>query len=316
MARMVAELRPGGYSEWTISTVLMVVGQVFRYAARRLGWYGQSPTTLLERGERPHVASTAKRRIFRGDELAQTITAAREPYRTLFATAAITAARESELLGLIWQDLDLGDEPEIRFAFQVDRKGVRVALKTDDSHGAVPIPPSLAAMLTEHKLRSTHTRPDDFVFATRVGTAINQRHVLKTLRAAMEAATDEHERPTFPVLHELDEDGKPAKVPRNSVPCFHSFRHTAASAAFADGERIEDVAWLLRHASPNTTRAVYLHEIRDAEAKAARRTRMEARMEAFGGRSAQQTSGGAAPEVVDLQAERDTRQQATQGRAE
>jgi integrase len=171
-------------------------------------------------------------------------------------------------------------------------------------------------MLTEHKLRSAHSGPDDFVFATRVGTAINQRNVLKALRTAMRAAIDEHGRPTFAVLHEVDDDGKPAKVPRNSVPCFHSFRHTAASAAFADGERVEDVAWLLRHASSNTTRAAYLHEIRDAEAQAARRSRMEARMEAFGGSRPQQTADAAESEVVHLQAKRDTRQQAAGGRAE
>jgi Phage integrase central domain len=69
IARVVAEMRAAGYSEWTISTTLMVCGQVFRHAARRMGWRGQSPTMLLERGERPHVSATAKRRIFRGDEL-------------------------------------------------------------------------------------------------------------------------------------------------------------------------------------------------------------------------------------------------------
>jgi integrase len=131
----------------------MVAGQVLRHAARRIGWHGASPTTLLERGERRHVASTAKRRIFRGDELARTI-AAREPYKTLFALAAITAARRSELLSLTWRDVDLGDEPGVRFAYQVDRTGRRQPLETDESGGAVPIPPSLAAILTGHKLRS------------------------------------------------------------------------------------------------------------------------------------------------------------------
>lgn len=101
-------MRAAGPSEWTISGALMVAGQVFRHAARRLGWHGTSPTMLLERGERPHVASTAKRRIFRGDVPARTIAAAGEPCRTLFATAAITGARESDLLGLIWRDVDLG----------------------------------------------------------------------------------------------------------------------------------------------------------------------------------------------------------------
>jgi integrase len=314
IARVVKEMRAAGYSEWTISTAVMVVGQVFRYAARRLGWKGERPTALLERGERPHVSVSAKRRIFRGDELARTIAAAREPFRTLFATAAVTARRESEVLAILWREVDLGDEPEIRFTHQVDRRGRRVPLKTDKANdgdliAADPIPPALAAMLTEHKLRSPHSGPDDFVFATRNRTAINQRNVLKALRAAMKSATHDDGCPVFPILHERDDTGRPVKVPRNAVPCFHSFRHTAASQAFADGERVEEVAWLLRHASANTTRSVYLHEIRDAEAKAQRRARMAARMAAWGGSERQQATDTLDAEVVDLQAQRDTRQQ-------
>jgi integrase len=315
IARVVAEMRAAGYSEWTISTTLMVCGQVFRHAARRMGWRGTSPTTLLERGERPHISATAKRRIFRGDELPRTIAAGRQPFKTMFAMAAVTARRESEVLAVLWREVDLGDEPEIRFTHQVDRHGRRVPLKTDGAGDADliapdPIPPALAAMLTEHKLRSPDSGPDDFVFATRNGTAINQRNVLKALRAAMKAAAYDDGRPVFPVLHELDDNGKPVKVPRNAVPCFHSFRHTAASQAFADGERVEEVAWLLRHASANTTRSVYLHEIRDAEAKAQRRARMAARMAAWGGNEPQQAGEALEAETVVLQAFRDTPQQA------
>jgi integrase len=321
IARVVAEMRAAGYSEWTISTTLMVCGQVFRHAARRMGWRGQSPTMLLERGERPHVSATAKRRIFRGDELPRTIAAAREPYKTMFATAAITARRESEVLAIVWGEVDLGDEPEIRFTHQVDRKGRRVPLKTDRSKDGDliapdPIPSALAAMLHALKQSAAHTGPDDFVFATRNGTAINQRNVLKALRAAMKAARYDDGAPVFPILHAVDANNDPVPVPRNAVPCFHSFRHTAASQAFAEGERVEEVAWLLRHASANTTRSVYLHEIHDAEAKARRRARMAARMAAWSGSEPQQTAYTPKPEPVDLQAFRDTSQPAESARAE
>jgi integrase len=310
IARVLAEMRAAGYSEWTISTALMVCGQVFRHAARRMGWRGTSPTTLLERGERPHVSAAAKRRIFRGDELPRTIAAAREPFKTMFVMAAVTARRESEVLAVLWREVDLGDEPEIRFTHQVDRKGWRVPLKTDrggdaDLIAPDPIPSALAAMLKEHKLRSAHSGPDDFVFATRNGTAINQRNVLKALREAMKAARHDDGHPVFPILHELGANGRPVKVPRNTLPCFHSFRHTAASQAFADGERVEEVAWLLRHASANTTRSVYLHEIRDAETKARRRARMAARMAAWSGNKRQQTADTPRPESLDVQAKRD-----------
>jgi hypothetical protein len=158
--------------------------------------------------------------------------------------------------------------------------------------------------------------PDDFVFATRNRTAINQRNVLKALRAAMKSATHDDGCPVFPILHERDDTGRPVKVPRNAVPCFHSFRHTAASQAFADGERVEEVAWLLRHASANTTRSVYLHEIRDAEAKAQRRSRMAARMAAWSGSEPQQAADALERESADLQEVRDTPQQAQSAQVE
>jgi hypothetical protein len=49
------------------------------------------------------VSAAAKRPIFEGDQLAQTLAAAVEPYRTLFALASVTGARISECLGLVGQ---------------------------------------------------------------------------------------------------------------------------------------------------------------------------------------------------------------------
>ena len=109
----------------------------------------------------------------------------------------------------------------------------------------------------------------------------------------MKSAIDDRGRRRSRSCTKLDPDGKPAKVPRNAVPCVHSVCHTAA---FADGERIEDVAWLVRHASASTTRAVYLHEIRDAEANASRR----ARMAAWDGSEAPQAAEPPTTEGVDF----------------
>jgi integrase len=171
-------------------------------------------------------------------------------------------------------------------------------------------------MLHALKQGAPHTGPDDFVFGTRNGTAINQRNVLKALRAAVKAARYDDGAPVFPILHAVDANDDPVPVPRNAVPCFHSFRHTAASKAFADGERVEEVAWLLRHASANTTRSVYLHEIRGAEAKARRRARMAARMAASGGNVPQQAGDAFEAEPVDLQVVRERPQRAAGAPAE
>ncbi len=277
-AKLVRELRAEGKSEWTIATVLQAGSRVFKFSRRRLRWHGENAILGLENGERPKVAQTQRRRIFQGNELVQTLAAAHEPFRTLFAVAATTGARLSECLGLVWSDLDLADEDAtVSFAFQADRNGERVALKTEESRRTVELPRSLVSLLLTHRARSAHSQESAFVFATRTGRPLGQRNVLRELRRAMQAARDDDGRPTFPELQVQVCAGRVAKVPRGSVPTFHSFRHTAASDAIAAGDGAEEVSWQLGHKNSNVTRAVYVQEIKDAERRARRRAKMEER---------------------------------------
>lgn len=311
-ARLVRELRAEGKAEWSISTVLRAAGRVFKFSQRRMNWHGHNPIPLLENGERPRTSETQRRRIFEGDELAQTLAVALDPYRLLFTLAAVTGARLSELLGLVWADVDLSDPDaaEVRFAYQADRAGKRVALKTEESRRTVEIPRQLASLLLQHQAASLHSTSGAFVFATRSGRSLGQRNVLRELRRAMTRATDERGRPLFPVLHVVTEHGRRVLAPRGSVPNFHSFRHTAASEAIAAGD-VEEVSWQLGHKNSVVTRTVYRHEIKNAERTARRRAKMEARygpmlgsaMEAAD-RSDAKASAAKTGEIVDLTARR------------
>lgn len=278
-AGLVRELRDEGLSEWTITGALKVANRIFKFARRRLDWHGESPVAGLDTSERPSTATTDRRRIYRGDELAQTLAAATEPYKTLFALASVTGARLSECLGLVWGDLSIDDldGAEVRFEFQVDRKGQRQPLKTEESRRAVEIPRQLAAMLNTHLLASRRKTASDFVFATRTGRVVEQRNVTRALRRAQTAAVDDLGQPTFPALHEKGEDGESVEVPRGAVPTFHSFRHSAASEAIAQGDSAEEVSWQLGHRNSTVTRTVYVQEVKSAERKARRRANMEAR---------------------------------------
>jgi integrase len=279
VAGLVRELRKEGKAEWTIAGVVKAANRTFKFAKRRMNWHGQNPVLELEKSERPKVSAAARRPIFVGNQLAQTLAASREPYKTLFAVGSVTGARLSECLGLVWSDVSLDDldVAEVRFEYQVDRQGRRQPLKTDESRRTVEIPRRLAVMLVAHKLKSDNTSPSTFVFATRSGTAIQQRNVGTALRSAQEQATDDRGRPVFPILHERDEQGHRLAIPRGAVPSFHGFRHTAASEAIAAGESAEEVSWQLGHKSSLVTRAVYVQEVKSAERTARRRARMEAR---------------------------------------
>jgi integrase len=276
LALLVRQLRHAGLSEASIVIVIGVANRIYRYAARRLGWSGANPVSLMLPSERPKPSQAKRRRIFEGRELEQTVAAATEPHRTFFVLAALTGARLSELLALTWAEIRLDDldDAEVEFSCQVDRHGNRQPTKTDASARTVPIPKELALKLAHHKLGSRHSNPSDFVFCTSSGRPVGQRNVIRALRLAQQHAVNEQGLPTFPALHERDGRGRRVPVPRGAVPSMHSFRHTAASRALLAGESVDEVAFLLGHRDANVTRAVYVRELGDARRRKMRRSRM------------------------------------------
>jgi integrase len=116
--------------------------RIFKFAARRLGFSGLIPTSLMLPSERPKVSLAKRLPTFTPEQIEQTLAASTEPYRTLFTVAALTGARISELCGLSWADVTIDDldEAEITFGFQVDRLGNRRPTKTDGSARTVPDP--------------------------------------------------------------------------------------------------------------------------------------------------------------------------------
>ena len=296
-ARLVRELRAAGLAEWTISGICRAANRVFKFARRHCAWRGDNPFAELETSERPKVSMTPSRRIYTDSELAQVIAAATEPWKTLFRLASVVGARESELLGLWWEDLGLADldRATIRFRFQVDRDGKRVELKTEESKATLPLPRSTALMLLKHKARTpAPTTPKSYVFSTRIGRPIHQRNVLRALYRAQERARTPEGLPTFPELYEhdrrgglvVDDDGafvlRDVKRSQLRLPDFHALRHGAAM----DCDDAEEARDLLRHKNSNVTRAIYRAHFGDRRRELLR-ARMETRME---------TSSGANPE--------------------
>jgi len=53
LAELVRELRGNGLAESTIVIVIGVTNRIHRYAARRLGWFGPNPASLMLSSERP-----------------------------------------------------------------------------------------------------------------------------------------------------------------------------------------------------------------------------------------------------------------------
>jgi integrase len=175
-------------------------------------------------------------------------------FEAIFVLALSTGARQGELLGLSWQDLDLATGTmTIRHALQrVGRGWSLVEPKTARSRRTLGLPPMAVAALREHRTRQVEDRlaagsrwqDHDLVFTTTVGTppdGTNVTHGLQRLLAA-------------------------AGLPRQR---FHDLRHACASLLLAQGVHPRVVMEQLGHSQIGLTMNTYSHVIPALQREAA-----------------------------------------------
>ena len=231
-------MREGGYSGWSIRSILTPLSRLFSHAVRR-DVIVVSPISKLDRTERPAVWKR-EQRILNSAEIGRVLGAAPPRYRTLVASAILTGLRQSELLGLRWRDIDFEDE-FIRVRNAVDRHGADVPLKTEHAVRDVVLIPALAGALREHREQSAFNRPEDYVFASRVGTPLHWRNVSRrALEPALRKAGIEPLR-------------------------WHDLRHTFASLLIVGGANVVFTSRQLGHGSSDITLRVYSHLFDRAE---------------------------------------------------
>jgi integrase len=238
---------------WTVRGELVVVNSVFAFAVRHLGFQGSNPVAVLDRVERPSSADQRPKRVLDGQELTRLLAAVDEPHRVLFQLAAETGARLSEVLGLVWRDVDF-EAQAVTFAMQLDRQGRRQELKTARSRRTLEVTPALIAALRARRLASRFASDGDFVFASRTGTALEQRNIGGRVLARAVAA---------------------AKL-AEPAPTFHSLRHSHGSRLVAQGWDVEEVSDRLGHADSATTLRTYVREFDKVRRSDDRRRRLAA----------------------------------------
>jgi integrase len=188
------DLQADGLSPWTVKRILGALSCVFTFALRR-GYINAHPFDRLERDERPHPLSSDQRVLTR-TELAHLFAACPRRYQPLLLTEAFTGMRLSEVLGLSWDDVDFAaGVVHVRHQLARGRRGVpphRTSPKSSASVREIPLLPQLAAVLRQHKRRSSFTRGSDYVFATGNGTPFLHHNVSKRVlrRAATGAGLD------------------------------------------------------------------------------------------------------------------------------
>ncbi len=231
VADLLADLRRKGLALWTQRGVLVVLGRVLGTAARR-GAIAANPVAQLERNERPRVTRAEFPPLDR-DAVGSLIASAPERYKALVAVSVLLGLRQGKALGLRWCDVDTAGVLSVRHQFS--RRGGLVEPKTNAARRQVPMPPSLARMLAEHRLASPYSNEKDFVFASSAGTPLARRNLA---RRGLDVATT---KAGLPHLR------------------WHDLRHVAASMMITDGASPSYVARILGHSSPAITLSTYAH---------------------------------------------------------
>jgi len=155
-----------------------------------------------------------------------------QKYQTLFLMAIMTGARQGELLGLKWDDVDFNRKQlHIQRTFN---HGRFFAPKTKGSNRKIDLAPVVVKELAKWKLVSG-TNDLDLIFPSDAGTPMDCMNMV-------------HNQ-FHPALRR-------AGCPRIR---FHDLRHTTASLLLDQGENIKYISSQLGHANPTTTLNIYAH---------------------------------------------------------
>lgn len=177
-----------------------------------------------------------------------------EPRRTLLLCDAATALRVSEILGLMWMDLDFDElVMQVRRAFVWGRFKEP---KSKASKAPVPMHPLLAGFLLAWRERTTYSTDGDFVFPS---TRLKGK---KPLSASV--LVQKYLRPAAVKAGVLRE-GQRVRFG------FHNFRHSLASALVKMKVDPKTVQEFLRQAHVTTTLQLYaqsdMESRRDAQGR-------------------------------------------------
>lgn len=229
----------------TIRKILITLNQIMSYAVRHR-YLDYNPVQDMERPREQGRASEQKKpQILLPAEIQRFLDAVKDPkYHTLFFTALMTGARQGELLGLRWSDVDVPKQQiHIRRTYNMGRF---FTPKTEQSNRSIDMSPGLIRVLSTWKLQSSG-RHDDLVFPSAEGTPISAANMMK--------------RYFLPALCA-------SGCPRIR---FHDLRHTYASLLLDQNESIKYIQTQLGHSSPTVTINIYSHLLKDQNPEAADR---------------------------------------------
>jgi integrase len=225
-------------SRKTVVNVLSTIGSMIG-TAKKWGYLCQ-PVVMRELAL-PTEELRKHTRFYSAEDVRRMIAVAPQPYRTMFAIAAMCGLRVGEVVALQKCDLDF-----MHRLIHVERSawyGRVQTLKSKSSRADVVMPEALLTLLQEY-LATWKANPEGFLFLNRNGRPYAANKVV--------------EYGLWPVLDQL-------KLPRGGM---HAFRHAHASLLMDVGAPATVTKEQMRHSDARITLGVYGHVIGDAQREA------------------------------------------------
>ena len=222
----------------TRKTVLNVLGTFSSMMRTSKSWGYCTQPVMASELALPSDKLRQPARFFNGEKARKIISIAPEPYRTMFAIAAMTGLRVGEVVGLRKVDLDFD-----RRIIQVERSawyGRVQTVKRKASRAPVAMADALATILKEY-LATWKANPDGFLFLNRNGRPYAANKVV--------------EYGLWPVLDRL-------KIKHAGR---HVCRHCHASLFMEVGVNPTVAKDRMRHSDARITLGAYSHIIRDSQ---------------------------------------------------
>lgn len=233
-----------GMNLTTLKKILVSMGQIFSLAVKR-GYCLKNPVSEADRPRSQGIEAEEadKIKILTPEQISSFLDQVRDQkHKTLFTLAIFSGARQGELLGLKWSDINWHDNQiHIQRTFN---NGAFFTTKTKGSNRKVDIGPTTMRALKEWKLACPHGKLD-LVFPTSTGKPMNHNNMVnRFFRPALESAGIDRIR-------------------------FHDVRHTYASLLIEQGENIKYIQTQLGHSNPTVTLNVYAHLMKPTNQAAA-----------------------------------------------
>ena len=235
----VTSLAVAGLSRKTVENILLTLSSLMRVAKAwgyATGGYSSSDLTL------PREGVKKEQRYFSAEDVGRIISAALEPFATIWALTAVLGLRIGEVLALRVSDLDF-ERKVIRVRQSLDSATRKIqSCKSKASSADVPMPPQLEIRLLRHL--SLERGESELVFTNKRGRPFSANKL--------------REKQLHPLLRKLG-------IPRGG---FHAARHGATSEMLENGAAPTVVQKQMRHSDARITLGIYGHVVGNAQREA------------------------------------------------